>query len=290
MAGEGSLSVNTAIESRKVKGAWTLKRLLYLLDMLEKYDTQVEKKQGRSGWAAALCCLAAIVDGIIWIISEIDSVGYMALVFALLFSYFLISYRGYVKKDLPDDFRKYLIPLLKLLSADIKERSKIALKLDIAQLRIKEYSAGVVTLPVKAPYYNITSEMFARPLMTMAIQLRDGNRLLMERSESLTVVTKKKKNPRGKIKTKEKIKKRVLTRLKLAVNPRVYSVRKTFNPPAGVQVAAKAGARRITIDMRYAEKGWLDIGMKPGSSIKQIAFLYSCIAPSKRYRGDNRVP
>lgn len=289
MAGEGSLSVNTAVAAKKVKGAWTLKRLLYLLDMLEKYDIQVEKKQGRSGWAAALYFIASIADVIIWNISEIDAIGYLALIFALLFVYFLISYRGCVKKDLSNDFRAYLIPLLKLLSADIKDRSKIAVNMDIAQLRRKEYSAGLKTLPHSAPYYKITSELFERPLMTVAIHLQDGNRILMERFESLTVVTKKKKNPRGKIKTKEKTKRRVLSRIRLVVNPRIYSVRKTIAAPAGTLVSAKTGAKRVTLDMRFAEKGGLDVGMKPGLSIRQIAFLYSCIAPVKRNRGDNRI-
>ncbi|MBF0293109.1 MAG: hypothetical protein HQK86_13235 [Nitrospinae bacterium] len=289
MAGEGSLSVNTAVATKKVKGAWTLKRLLYLLDMLEKYDTQVEKKQSRSGWAAAFCFIASIVDVIIWNISEIDAVGYLSLIFLLLFVYFLISYRGCVKKDLPNDFRDYLIPLLKLLSADIEDRSKIALNMDIAQLRRKEYSSGVKTEPHNAPYYKITSELFERPLMTLAIHLRDGNRILMERFESLTVVVKKKKNPRGKIKTKEKIKRRVLTRMRLVVNPRVYAVRKNILTPAGTLVSSKAGAKRVTLDMRFAEKGGSEVGMKPALSIRQIAFLYSCIAPAKRNRGDNRI-
>lgn len=289
MAGEGSLSVNTAVAAKKVKGAWTLKRLLYLLDMLEKYDTQVEKKQGRSGWAAALCFIASIVDVIIWNISEIDAVGYLSLVFLLLFAYFLILYRGYVKKDLPNDFREYLIPLLKLLSGDIGDRSKIAVNMDIAQLRRKEYSNGVKTEPHNAPYYKITSELFERPLMTVAIHLQDGNRILMERFESLTVVIKKKKNPRGKIKTKEKTKRRVLTRMRLVVNPRVYAVRKNIAAPAGTLVSAKAGAKRVTLDMRFAEKGGSDVGMKPALFIRQIAFLYSCISPVKRNRGDNRI-
>lgn len=288
MAGEGSLSVETALAARKVKGAWTLKRLLYLLDALAKYDIQVEKKKNKSGGAMALFVVASIATGIIWAVVEYDPFAYVAVVFALLFVFFLISYKAYSKKDIPNDFREYLIPLLRLLSGDIEERSKIALNMDIEQLQNKKYSMGVKSWPPKAPYNKITSERFERPLVTMAIHLRDGNRLLMERFESLTVITKKKKNPRGKTKTKEKYKRRVFTRMKLAVNGRVYAVRKNFTNPAGAQVSAKAGKNRITIDMKLAEKGGLDVAMKPDSSIKQMAFLYSCIAPINR--GDKRVP
>jgi hypothetical protein len=120
----------------------------------------------------------------------------------------------------------------------------------------------------------------------MTIHLRDGNRLLMERFETLTVITKSKKNPRGKTKTKAKSKRRVFTRMKLAVNAKAYAVRKNIQSPAGAQVIAKAGTKRITLAMKLAEKGDLNSGMKPDSSIKQIAFLYSCIAPVKR--GGNR--
>lgn len=290
MAGERSLSVETALAAKKVKGAWTLKRLLYLLDSLSKYDIQMEKKRNKSGWAAAMFLIASIVTGIMWSVLEYDVLGYAAIVFILLFAFSLISYNAYLKKELPDDFREYLIPLLKLLSGDIKKRSKIALNMDIAQLRNKKYSKGAHDLPIKAPYNKITLERFERTLVTIAFHLRDGNRLLMERVEELTVIIKRKRNPRGKTKIKEKCKKRVFTRMKLAVNRRAYAVRKTFADPAGAQVSAKAGKNRITIDMKLAEKGGLDVAMKPDSTIKQIAFLYSCIAPAKRNRGDNRIP
>lgn len=282
MAGEGSVSVNAALSGKMVKGAWTLKRLLYLLDSLAKYDMQVEKKREKSGWTAALFFTASVAGGITWIIYEIDAIGYAAIFSALLFVLFLVSYNGYLKKELPDDFRDYLIPLLKLLSGDIKEKSKIALKMDIAQLQKQEYSKGAQALPLHGPYYDITSERFERKLMTLAIHLRDGNRLLMERFESLTVVNKSKKNPRGKHKTKTKYKRAVSTRVKLAVNPRVYSVRKTASDAGGERVSVKPGRKRMALDLKFTEKGGLDAAMKAGSAIRQIAVLYSRLAPAKR--------
>jgi hypothetical protein len=288
MAGEGSLSIEPALAERKVKGAWTLKRLLYLLDSLAKYDIQVEKKRNKSGWAMALFALGGIASGISCVVFEYVPLLYPMSIFAALFVFSWIAYSSYSKKDIPNDFREYLIPLLGLLSGDIADKSKIALNMDIAQLKNKKYSKGAKSLPPRAPYNKTTLERFERPLMTMAIHLHDGNRLLMERFESLTVIIKSKKNPRGKTKTKEKFKRRVFTRMKLAVNGRAYAVRKKIANPAGAQVVAKKGANRITIDMKLAEKGGLDTGMKPDSSIKQIAFLYSCIAPVKR--GDNRAP
>jgi hypothetical protein len=290
MAGEGSLSVKTALAARKVKGAWTLKRLLYLLDSLAKYDMNVEKKQKNYGWASTWFALASIASLVILAFLEFDILGYAAAFFALLFIVFLVLHNSYSKKDLSNDFREYLIPLLKLLSGDIEERSKIALNMDLGKLKDKKYSKGAKNLTPNTPYTKMTLEQFERPLVTMATRLRDGNRLLMERFESLTIVTKSKKNPRGKTKTKIKYKRTVSTRMKLVVNPRVYLVRKNIVRPAGAQVSAKAGAKRITIDMKLAEKGGLDVATKPDSTIKQIAFLYSCIAPSKRYGGDNRVP
>ena len=282
MAGEGSLSINTALAAQKVKGAWTINRLLYLLGELAKYDTQVEKKRKKSGWIAALFLIASIASGITWIISEIDAIGYAAIFFLTLFIFFWFLYNGYLKKDLPGDFLEYLIPLLKLLSGDIKNKSKIALNMDIAQLQNKEYSKGVQILPHTAPYYKITSERFERKLMTMAIQLRDGNRLLMERFESLTVVNKNKKNPRGKYKTKAKYKRAVSTWVRLAVNPRVYSVRKTAPDAGGQRVSVKPGRKRIALDLKFREKGGLDAVMKPGPAIRQIAVLYSRLVPAKR--------
>jgi hypothetical protein len=288
MAGDGSLSAETALAAKKVKGAWTIRRLLYLLDSLAKYDIQLEKKRNKSGWATALSLIASIVAVIWGMNSENGTLMFSALVFAILFIFSVILLDYYRKRDLPNDFREYLIPLLRLLSGDIRDRSKIALNIDLLELQNKKHSKGKQSLPPKAPYNKITLERFERTLMTMAIHLRDGNRLLMERFESLTVIAKSKKNPRGKTKTKAKYKKRVSTRMKLAVNGKVYAVRKKITNPAGAQVIAKTGAKRITLDMKLAEKGGLDIGMKPDSSIKQIAFLYSCIAPVKR--GDNRVP
>lgn len=286
MAGEGSLSVETALAAKKVKGAWSIKRILYLLDSLAKYDINVEKKQKNYGWVSGLFALGAFATFMLWVFLEFDIIGYAAVAFVLLFVFFLVLYNSYMKKDLPNDFREYLIPLLKLLSGDIADKSKIALNMDLAKLRNKKYSKGAKNLTPNTPYTKMTLEQFERPLVTMAIHLHDGNRLLMERFESLTVVTKSKKNPRGKTKTKEKIKKRVFTRMKLAVNGKVYAVRKKITNPYGAKVIAKTGTNRITLDMKLAEKGGLDIGMKPDSSIKQIAFLYSCIAPVKR--GDNR--
>ncbi len=282
MAGEGSVSVNAALSGKMIKGAWTLKRLIYLLDSLAKYDMQVEKKRKKSGWTAALFFITSVAGGITWLIYEIDAIGYAAIFFALLFVFFLISYYGYSKKDIPNDFREYLIPLLKLLSGDIKDKSKIALKMDIAQLQNKEYSKGAQALPLRGPYYDITSERFERKLMTLAIHLRDGNRLLMERFESLTVVNKSKKNPRGKTKTKTKYKRTVSTQVRLAVNPRVYSVRKTASDAGGVSVSVKPGRKRIALDLKFREKGGLDASMKAGSAIRQIAVLYSRLAPAKR--------
>jgi hypothetical protein len=290
MAGGGSLSVETALAAKKVKGSWTLKRLLYLLDSLAKYDIHVEKKRKNYGWASAVFALASIASLIIWGFLEFDMLGYATLVFGLLFVFSMIAYNGYSKKDLPNDFREYLIPLLKLLSGDIEERSKIALNMDIAKLQNEKYSKGKKSLAPKAPYNKMTLERFERPLVTMALHLRDGNRLLMERFESLTVITKSKKNPRGKTKTKAKYKKTVSTRMRLAVNGKVYAALKTSAKAAGAGISAKMGANRITLDLKMAEKGGVDIGMKPDLSISQIGLLYSRIAPAKRYRGDNRVP
>jgi hypothetical protein len=199
-------------------------------------------------------------------------------------AYFFI-YRSRDKRDIPNHFRLYLAPLLRLLSEDIQNKSKVAIRMDISRIQDKKYSRGTVDIPPSAPYYKITSEKFERDLMTVSLPLHDGNRLVISQREFLTVITKKKKTPRGKYKTKMKYKKTVVNKLRLLVTPKSYRTLKEGHAGAAASAVFKRKGRKGALELKVVEKGDGEMVSSARFALSQIAALYSRLVRVKKGRG-----
>lgn len=289
MAGEGVLSVEAALSQKMIKGAWTLTRLLYLLDSLTRYDLDVEKKRKNAGWTSGLALAGSVLFLIGFAITEWSFMGVIAAIALLTGLVYFFIYRSRDKKDVPNDFRLYLVPLLRMLSGDIKAKSKVAIRMDIAKIQDKKYSRGSVDIPPSAPYYKITAERFERDLMTVSILLNDGNRLIIKQRECLVVITKKKKTPRGKYKTKMKYKRTVISKVRLLVTPKSYRALKPGHAGTAAQAVFKRKGRKGALELKAVEKGDGEMVSNTGLTLNQIAALYSRLVRVEKGEGGKKA-
>ena len=284
MTGDVKTAFKEALRNKMLHGAWIRRDLSRLLVALANYDVKTNIAIIKITRSIIVCLLLSVivsfffavfgVSGDIWYLPEALFLGFLVS--------WLLSYR-YGRMDIQDDLPKFLLPFFRLISGDIMKNSKVALKMNLENIRARKYSKGVDQLPKKGRYYEITSEKFERESLSMAARLNDGNGLWVERFERLTVINKKQTNANGKYKSKTKQKRTVKTIVSLSVNPKLYSLKEPSKIAKEGGMQMKEEGERPIISMTFIEKGDLNAGMEPNVCVNAICRMYSLLkAPEER--------
>jgi hypothetical protein len=232
--------------SRKtVKGSATASEWLRRMDELVRLDRVIGSAVNWSVLLLMIGILLGVVGGVaqFWWMLGIGAV------MALFGFAFLITFSG---KDLHDNLRRFVVPVIGLLNEDMGEKTPLALDLNLLGRCVKSKRTGVRSWPkseLPRGVTGCTDSVYADPWLNLNTKLVDGTRLGFSITEHLLERKKSKRSASGKYKQKFKYKNKQTVTLRLRPAGADYLWR------PDLVAASEAGQ-------------WLDLGAGMAASIK----------------------
>ncbi|MCP4405286.1 MAG: hypothetical protein GY801_49300 [bacterium] len=222
--------MKSIIKEKHISGQWPLSQLLTILDALMEYENVIEQKKTKMKNLIRLAVLFLLVSvpgmfaaeyyNMSWLIPVLVAIAGLSILVIIIAA--ILNARRQ-SKDLHDEYRTYLQPLLIHLQDDLKPGSPIAVDFHLSPLKQKQFSKGKGPKYTKGVYFKCYDHTYERILFALKLRLHDGNRLMISLNEFMVVTSRTKKSASGKYKTKYKIKKRLTTDLRVLVNPEKFS-------------------------------------------------------------------
>jgi len=128
--------VRGLVENKRIWGRRRVKEWLQLLTEASSFDVALEQIRNRAGKFRNLSAAATVVLAIVAVLVEEPLLLWLILVLGPLGAavYFGLRKWNLDKQDVSDDFRKVIVPLLKLLQEDFHPNGQLHLRLDIGGL------------------------------------------------------------------------------------------------------------------------------------------------------------
>ena len=220
--------------------------LLALLKPIASCDRVADKARTPLGCSIALTIVVTIVLTIL-----MANVGppwapiLMLLLGAAIFAGVLTLYLWTRKIDVSNNMRDFVLPALAVLKEDFDPKQPVHVHLDLRSPTTTEKRKSESEPYKQGVYYKIIDSMYVDPWMSFDGVLTDGTKLSWSITDTIRERKKTKRNPRGKIKTKTKQKKRTTAEVALTFASKHYEVGE-----------AKGGAtkKRKTVKLKGAEK------------------------------------
>ena len=222
--------VTSIAKEKHISGKWPLIRLLELIDALTDYDLGIEQKNKKAknlikvAVALVLLPIPGFIVAVNYNLSWLIPVLVILLVLGIpLMAFSIMQFVRNESKDLHDEFRTYLKPLLTFLQEDLKPGSPIAVSFYLSPIKQESFSQGKGPKYSKGAYPECYDHPYQRILLALKLRLQDGNRLMINVTEQLVVTSRTKKSASGKYKTKYKYRKRLISDIKVLINPGRFS-------------------------------------------------------------------
>ena len=274
---------DSMVAEKKISGQWPLSQLFSVFDTLTEYDVQIEAKLAKFKKFAIIGFIVAVISGVLSIIAGNANPTFLALTIPLLVIALVGGIVGlvlmfrYKKMDLRNEFREYLRPLLENLQDDLKKDTPVSLELSLDPVEQKQFSKGRSDQYSVGVYHKCYDYYFERDFLNVKLRLTDGNRLMLTGTELLIKTSKTKRNPRGKIKTKTKYKKRVGFDARLTVDPEKFHC-KQLPKEGALKFYAKQSNGTPIIGIKFTEKlkgTPADMVPDPNVTLQSIVTLYT---------------
>jgi hypothetical protein len=138
-----------------------------------------------------------------------------------------------------------LVPLLRVLSADMPPDGVLSVSADMRGSRVPEKKGPMQDLPSRPPISGLKQWYAIDPWLRMRAELRDGSVVELSVTDRVRNRRYRKKNARGKIKFKNKSKTVQLVRVTRRLGKDAAVQRPASPPPRWVRVQVKQGRRLV---------------------------------------------
>lgn len=267
----------------EIQGTYKLKHLVKLFTELAALDKQSEKLRKRYGcltWIAILLLIAALI-GLGAIYPHLAPI--VGILFLVVIVVFIVKWRTAKKTDLANDFRTFALPVLRDLSEDVAQDSKLSISIPLTPIEKNGNLKTTSDKYKKGIYHKCIDYIYSRSYIEAKIPMRDGNGLGIA-GEVFLKKTKKSKWARGKHKTKVKYKKWIVFSVNLDVDPERYVCDEsafTASKRLKEKCAVRRKGGRETIRVRYMDRvdmsSSADAGASPELMIKEILGMYKML-------------
>ncbi len=154
------------------------------------------------------------------------------------------------RNDVPDGLRTFTLPLIPILREDQDPEQPLDLFVDLTGATVNSKQVGETPQYKKPPYHKIVDTFFEDPWFQGNAHFVDGAHLNFVITDHVRSSKKTKRNPRGKIKTKVKNKKKTEVAVTLSVPRRNYEKAPAGATARGVpKETIKPGESRLTVKL-----------------------------------------
>jgi hypothetical protein len=151
-----------------------------------------------------------------------------------------------------------LVPLLRVLAADMPPDGVLSVAADLRGADLPEKRGPQHDVPVQRPVISMKQWYAVDPWLRMRAELRDGSVLELVVTDRVRYRRRRKRNPRGKVKMKTKTKTTQLVRVTRRLARDAVVQRPASPPPRWVRVQVKPGKRmviRVNGKLRGVQEG-----------------------------------
>jgi hypothetical protein len=206
--------------------------VLELMRGLVQFDAHTAAKRKKAGCSIPLAILAAIVFFIVSA-NTFDAVKTAMITLAALCAAASIAaivlYRRLRKQDLSDNLTNTAAPFIALLREDIRPADPLHVDIDLRPWAIAEKKKSESEPYKKGAYYKVIDTLYVDPWFSGSAVLADGTKLRWRVVDHMHQKKGRKKNARGKIKFKTKVKRKTVAVVTLAFPTKEYAVRSGAN-------------------------------------------------------------
>ena len=274
------------LRDKQIDANWWPGEWLTFLNSTAQHDAQadaVRKRTGRWLTAAVLIGLAGAIA--LAIVQPVAGVAFavVALVAVVVLARAWSSMR---KTDLPGDNLRFAALLANVLQEDIAPGSGLWLRLDLRGPTHESKKVHVSPEYRHGVYHKVVDTFYDDPWFGGGASLADGSRLTWSVLDRTRSSRRTKRNPRGKVKTKTKLKKTTHFQVTLGLPAKNYAVPQGANQPGGgaaTKVKVKPADSRTNIKVTsVARTTDVKAVPDPQALIALIADAYRRGRPSRR--------
>lgn len=242
------------IAQKKINAAKTAEEWLAWLGPLAAFDELGDARRKRVGkwlgWSVVFLILGTIAAVILLMSGLVRWSGGVMGSVIVFWIIQLFRHKRLKSKDVGNELRDFVLPLMKLMRDDIGELEPVSLTLDLSGLT-KEKAGRRERQSKRYPKTDTT--YYTDPWFSLDARLRDKTRLNCEIIDQVRHKKVKKKNPRGKIKTKTKLKTKRIIRGVLGFPTARYAL-DTGAGVSGVKQSVKNGERRAALRVQSEDR------------------------------------
>ena len=278
-------------KSGHLKGEWPANELLARVQSLEEYRMSIPVKRKRM---RRLLILGIVASVVLYFVEEwrayLAPTARMAGIFfsAAMYACILLSIAAVVKLILlyrvkcDGDAAAVLAPILRCISPDMAKGTAVTVNASLKPPTAPDFLVKTGEKYVKGYYQDCVDRFFERDLLYLECRLSDGTRLLAGIEEHGVEKTLKKKNARGRWKTKKRYRRKVAFRARLVLDESRSRLTGVFKLPPGTAVQVRRHSRGTMVSLSLRKVLTEAERLDAGPLLAVLAGAYAAVAPVKR--------
>ena len=245
------------VQAKQIEASYKPERWLHLFEALAAYDRHNDHVRHRC------MVLGGVALGVSFIsLFPLGIAEWLETLYWIPVGLFAISVPAFLmvwvlkQKDLPNNLREFILPLLHILREDMDPETELSMHLDLRGGTIRSKRTGEPTrLPSATKYPKIVETPFIDPWFTGSSRLADGSRLQWQITDHIRKLRVTKKSTRGKIKTKWKYKSKRLVEIQLGMPLDMYTPGASEDTPSSPdRLTLRSGPKRHVVKTRRVFK------------------------------------
>ena len=212
------------LRDKQVESTWTPAQWLAFLGSLADWDARSDAARGRTGrmLLATILIGIAIVVGAVFVSPVAAIVPAVIVVVAV--SFLSAAWRGARKLDLPGEQLGFAATIVNVLAEDIAPTTGLYVRLDLRGATDDSKKTQVTPQYRRGAYHKCVDTFYVDPWFSGSATFVDDANLYWHVVDRTRSSKRTKRNPRGKIKTKTKVKKTTFLQVGLQLPAKNYAV------------------------------------------------------------------
>jgi hypothetical protein len=259
-------------------GQWSAPEILDIAGSLKAFRDSLKPKLKKTRLAIIIFVISAVVFGVLTFVWSFFWAIFLLASVALAVLFIIKAVRSNDSRFDPDA-ESLLTPLFSCIGPDLAKNSAITLSASLRSPFEKEFLINEGQKYSTSAYPECVDRLYKRPVLNFECRLLDGTRLMAGIVEHSMEKVLKKKNARGKWKTKKKYRRKLSIRVRIQLDRTRTSLTGQFKLPSDALARIRHSPRGdvILLSLRRVVKDTKPLN--PSALLDLMAGAYRAISP-----------
>ncbi len=262
----------------KLHGQWSAQEVLDMAGSLKAFRDSLKPKLKKTRLRIVIFIISSVIFGVLsfawsffWLIFLLASIALAVI--------FIVKAVKFNDDRFNPDAESILTPLFSCIGPDLAKNSSVTLSASLRSPFDKEFLVKEGQKYSTFAYPECIDRFYKRPVLNLECRLLDGTRLLAGIVEHSMEKVLKKKNPRGKWKTKKKYRRKLSIRVRIQLDRTRTSLTGQFKLPSEALARVRHSPRGdvILLSLRRVVKDTAPLNAS--ALLDLMAGAYRAVAP-----------